>query len=196
MGRRSGDRVGIRSDEAIGQTYDASPWLACLSSDGSLNRPSVAHRSESYRDPEGWGHSFDRGVEHWGGSPGVRVEDDGHPSNARCDLLQQLQPLPHDRRIPGAEPGKVAARSRDALNKALPDGIDHKYKNDRYRVGLLPQDLNYLQGACENCVWRQTDQFRCIGFEESRITRGKAEVDPNILTLDPAETLQRQCKGG
>jgi hypothetical protein len=46
------------------------------------------------------------------------------------------------------------------------------------------------KGASENCVRRQRDQFRRIGLEESRIARGKAIVDLDILTVDPAETLQ------
>src|SRR5262249_39829595 len=124
----------------------------------------------------------------------VRVEDDGNPSDARRDHLQQLQPLPHDRRVPGAEPGDIASGARKALDKALPDGIGHEYTYNRDCACLLARDLNHRPGAREKCVRRQADQFCCIGFEESLITGGKAVIEPDILTLDPARTFQRQSK--
>ena len=65
----------------------------------------------------------------------------------RRDLLEQLKPFSHDRRIEGAEPGDVAAGPGEALYKPEPDRVDYKHKDDRYRVspfaqlGQLYQDL-------------------------------------------------------
>src|SRR4029077_11814610 len=95
----------------------------------------------------------------------------------------------------GAEPGEVAAGSREALNNALPDRVGLEYKNDRYRLRLLPHRRDRRRIACQNCVRLQADQFCRIGLEERWIARGKAIVDPDILPLGPPETSQRLCKG-
>ena len=97
--------------------------------------------------------------------------------------------------VVNAEPRDVAAGSREALHKALTDRIGHSYENDRYGACLLPQRRDRRRVACKNCVRRQGDQFRCIGLEERRIARSKAIVDPDILTLDPAQVFQRIRKG-
>src|SRR5207245_2596978 len=67
----------------------------------------------------------------------VRVEDDGDPRDTRPDLLEQLQPFSHQRWVISAEPRDVAAWPREALNKALADGIAHAREDDRYRAHLL-----------------------------------------------------------
>jgi hypothetical protein len=63
------------------------------------------------------------------------------------DLFEQLDPFSHHRRVVGAEPRNVAARSREALNKAQPDGIRDEHENDRYRARLLPQRCERRRGA-------------------------------------------------
>jgi hypothetical protein len=70
------------------------------------------------------------------------------PRKLRRDLLEQLQPFSQHRRVVGAEPRDVAAGSREALNKAQPDAIDHEYEDDRYRARPLPQCRDRWRGAC------------------------------------------------
>src|SRR5262249_1755954 len=60
---------------------------------------------------------------------------------------------------------------------------------------LLLQRCDRRRAACENCVWRHSDQFCCVMLEELRIARGKAAVDPDVLTLDPSKTLHRRALG-
>ena len=194
-GRCGDDHIAMCSVKTVRQTDQAASRLARLGGDGFLDRRVVVHRSKRHRHPEGRGGGLDRAVEQWGVRRGVRVEDDGDPRDTRRDLLEQLEPFSHQRRVVGAEPRDVAAGSREALNKAQPDGIGHEYENDRYRARLLPQRRDRRRGACENCVRRQADQFCRIGLEESRIARGKAVVDPDILALDPPETPERLRKG-
>ena len=109
----------------VRQNDQAAARLARLSGDGFLDPRVVVHRSKRHRDPERQGGGFDLAVEQWGERRGVRVEDDGDPRDTRRDLFEQLQPFSHQRRVIGAEPRDVAAGPREALNKALPDGIAH-----------------------------------------------------------------------
>ena len=189
------DHIAMCSVKSVRQNDQTAARLARLGGDGFFNRRVVVHRSKRHCHPEGRGGGLDRAVEQWGVRRGVRVEDDGDPRDTWRDLLEQLEPFSHHRRVNGAEPGDVAAGPREALNKAQPDGIAHEYENDRYRARLLLQRRDRRRGACENCVRRQADQFCRIGLEESWIARGKAVVDPDILTLDPPETPQRLHKG-
>src|SRR3984893_10193175 len=61
------------------------------------------------------------------------VEDYRDPRYTWCDILQQLEPLPHQRRVQRAETGDVAARPSESLNQAQPDGIGHEYENDYHQ---------------------------------------------------------------
>jgi len=150
------------------------------------DRRVVVHRSKCHRHPQGRGGRLDRGVEQCGLRRGLRVKDHGDPRDARRDLLEQLKPFSHHRRVIGAESRDVAAGPREALNKPQPDRIDHEYENDRY-ARLLPQRRDRGRGGCKNCVRRQADKFCRVGFEEGWVARGEAVVGPDILALDPPE---------
>src|SRR5438874_2349978 len=180
----------MRHHEGVWQSDQAASRLARLSSDGIFDRRVIAHRSKRDRYPKRRGGGLYRATEQgdiWPGG-GVRVEDDGNPRDSRRDLLEQLQPFFENRRIVGAEPGDVAAGSREVLNNAQSNRIGHQNENDRYRASLLSQCCNWQNGVSENGVRRQADQFCGVGLEESWIANGEAVVDPDILTLDPPQT--------
>ena len=80
---------------------------------------------------------LDFAVQRWRES-GVRVKDDRNSREAGRDLLEQLEPFSHQRRVHGGEPGDVAAGSREALNETQAHGIDHEDENDRYRPRQAP----------------------------------------------------------
>src|SRR6266446_830512 len=98
------------SVKTVRQTDQAASWLARVGCYGFLDPRVVVHRSQRRRHPDGRGDGLDRALEQWRG--GVRVEDDGDPRNAWRDLLEQLEPFSHDRRVVGTEPREVAAGSR------------------------------------------------------------------------------------
>jgi hypothetical protein len=75
----------------------------------------VVHRASHH--PEGTCRGLDCDIERRS-DRSVWVEDDSNPFASGRDLLEQLQP---DRRIADAEPGDIAAGSREALNQAEPD---------------------------------------------------------------------------
>ena len=54
-----------------------------------------------------------------------RVEHEGDPVDARCDLLEKLQPLATKRAFDSGETGGVSARPRQARHKTAADGISN-----------------------------------------------------------------------
>src|SRR5207302_9551084 len=105
----------------------------------------IAHRRKRHRYPKRCGGGLYRATEQSDVGPGgsLRVEDDGYPRDGWRDFLEQLQPFFENRRIVGAEPGDVAAWSREVLNNAQSNRIGHQDENDRYRASLFSQCRNW-----------------------------------------------------
>src|SRR5438874_100589 len=141
----------MRRHEGIWQSDQAASRLARLDSDGIFDRRVIAHGSKRHRYPKRRGDGLYRATEQGDVGPGggVRVEDDGNPRDGWRDLLEQLQPFLENRRIEGAEPGDIAAGSREALHNAQSNRIGHQYEDDRYRASLLSQCGNWQNGVGE-----------------------------------------------
>src|ERR1700730_14742923 len=67
------------------------------------------------------------------------VEQEGGPSDARCNLLEQLHPLAGHRRLNTGEAGDVAAWSWKARHEAAANRIGNGRENNRDGVRLLQQ---------------------------------------------------------
>jgi len=184
--RGGDDRIAMRNVKRIRHTDEAAARLARFGRDGRLDFSVVLYRSKRHRHPKGRG-GLELAVQQWGESS-VRVKENSDARDPRGDLFEQLKPFSYDRRVVGGEPCNVAAGSCEALNQAQSDRIGHDYENNRYCVRLLLQRRDRRRGAGENCVRRSADQFCRISPEASRIARGKAVVDLDILTLYPPET--------
>jgi hypothetical protein len=89
-----------------------------------------------------------KGFKKW---PGVRIEHGRGPVNARRNLLKQLQPFAPDRKLKGEEPGDVAARPREARDKARADRIGNVHEKDGDGARL------FLQSRGGRCVLRQDE---------------------------------------
>src|SRR5215831_16762780 len=109
----------MRNGKRVRQAYQAAARLARLGGDSCFDLRIVVHRCERHRHTKGRGVGLDLMVEQWGEERGVWVEDDGDAGEAGRYLLQQLQPLSHQRRVIGAESRNVAAGPRETLNKTL-----------------------------------------------------------------------------
>src|SRR6516225_3331703 len=181
--------------ETVRQADQAAAWLARLGGDGFFDPRIIVHQSKRDGHPERRGGGLDRAAEECDRRRSIRVENDGDPGDTRRDLLEQFEPFSHQRRVKGAEPGDVAAGSREALNKALSDGIGHPYENDWDCARLLLQRRDRRRRRCQNYVQRQADQLRGIGRRQSWIAGGKSVVDLDILALDPPETSEGLREG-
>src|SRR6516225_2113717 len=185
----------MRNVETVRQTDHAASRLARQGGDSFFDPRVVVNRSKRHGHPERRAGGLDRAAEECDRRRSIRVENDGDPGDTRRDLLQQFEPFSHQRRVKGAEPGDIAAGSREALNKALSDGIGHPYENDWYCARLLPQRRDRRGRRCQDCVRRQADQLRGIGRRQSWIAGGKSVVDLDILALDPPETPEGLREG-
>jgi hypothetical protein len=59
-----------------------------------------------------------------------RVEQHCDPGDARCNLLEQLQPLASHRGLHSDETGDVSSRLREARDEAAADRIGNEREND------------------------------------------------------------------
>jgi hypothetical protein len=105
-----------------------------------------------------------------------RVEQEGDSVDARCHLLEQLQPLATHGAFDVDEPGDVAARLRQARNEAAADRIGNIRKNNGDSAGLTARralagepsmqrrsdSLGKLSRHSLTLFWRKTHRPRSI----------------------------------
>src|SRR5262245_3713946 len=120
----------------------------------------------------------------------VRIEDDCNVPQPRRNLFEQAKPFRHHRRDVDAEPGNIAARAREALHKALSNGIGGENKDNWNGAGHWLQHRYSWSCARQDRIRTQANQFVRISFVECRIASSKAVVDSNIPALDPTQLLQ------
>src|SRR5262249_47675834 len=124
-----------------------------------------------------------------GGGGRWRVEQEGHPRDARRNLLEQLQPLAGYRRLHNDETGDIAARPREARHEAAADRVGNVHKDNRDGAGLLEQRGGGGGVLRNNQVRLQGDEFLRESLHRFRAARGPASVDPDVAALRPPELL-------
>ena len=67
------------------------------------------------------------------------ISKDRHSCHVGRDLLEQLQPFSADAVFEKREPGGIAARPRQAVDKASGDWIGHDQEHDGHGAGRLQQ---------------------------------------------------------
>ena len=108
--------------EAVRHHDKATVRLACLCGNDGFQLGHVANRCCDRRHCEGSSGGFEGFQPEFGICRRRRVKQDRDPDNTRCNLLEQFQPLAPERVVAYGETGDVAARSREARDKALPTG--------------------------------------------------------------------------
>ena len=119
------DQTGIRPRAKAATARSISPASRTLS--GSPPARARAPRLDyaELADPGGYGG----------------IPNDRCALHARCDLLEQLQPFPAHAVFETDETGDVAARPRQAVDKAGPDRIGDVREHDRHGAGRLQQGV-------------------------------------------------------
>ena len=125
-----------------------------------------------------------------------RIPKDRRSRHAGRDLFEQLQPFPADAVFEIRETGGVAARPRQAIDKA---GAD--------RIGGLRNTIGTVRVACcngrhgraasgQDDVRRERDQFGRVFANVVGFARGPAVVDPHVAAVGPAQLLQplQECR--
>src|SRR5262249_46486513 len=87
--------------------------------------------------------------------------------------------------------GDVAARPRQALDKACAYRIGGEREHDRHRTRRLEQLLHGWAASGKNDVRRAGCQFRRVFPSLVDIAAAPAVIDPSIAPVDPAQLRQR-----
>src|SRR5215469_17850453 len=90
-----------------------------------------------------------------------RVSNDSNMCHRGCDFLEQFRPFRTHLVVEDCEPGDVAARLRQTINKATADGIANIRKYDWHAPGRLLQCGEGWSGNGKDDVRRQCHQFCC-----------------------------------
>jgi hypothetical protein len=117
------------------------------------------------------------------------VTDDCHSHHAGRDLFKQLQPFRADAVFVKGKTSRVAARPRQAANKALADRVGDRGKHDGHRAACLLQRRHARACRGQYYVGRKRHQF-CRVFGAAGVICGPAIVDPRISAGGPSQFLQ------
>src|SRR5262245_16283378 len=84
----------------------------------------------------------------------------------------------------------VAARTRQALDKATADRVGDSREYDWHRACHLLQQPQGRTATGKDDVWREGHQFRCVSASAVSISPAPTAVDPHVATDGPACLLQ------
>ncbi|MBV9584860.1 MAG: hypothetical protein JO213_08255 [Alphaproteobacteria bacterium] len=112
------------------------------------------------------------------------------PGNRRCELLQNLHPLPPHGGLEIGKPGDVAARPREARHETAADRIGDHDEHDGDIAGEWPQLGQGGVAEAQDDVRLQCHELRCLGSHQPEITVGPANDDFDIVALAPPEFLE------
>lgn len=93
------------------------------------------------------------------------------------------------------ESGRVAAGTREALDKVLADGIGHHRENDRNCARLLKQRLRHRRAPGQDRVRLLRDKLFCQRPHPFGIAGRAAKVDLQIAPFAPAQLLHGLLEG-
>src|SRR5215472_9948198 len=123
-----------------------------------------------------------------------RIEEDGHASNVRRDVLEYLQFFALHRELGRSEAGDVAARMRQAGDKPGADRIADLSKDNWYPTGLLLQRLQYQRADGQDYVRLQANKLDRIGPNALAVSGAPAIVDVHVAAVCPTQLLKRMLE--
>ena len=147
--------------------------------DGALDRASIAHVDGTQLHAKRRRERLDR-TELAGTGRDAGVAKNRHACHTRRDLLEQLQPFPTQRIFVEGKARGVAARPRQAIDKAGADRIGDTHEHNRHGAGRLQQRPNDRRTSGHDDVGRERGQFRRVLANVVGIGRGPADVDPHV----------------
>jgi hypothetical protein len=118
-----------------------------------------------------------------------RVEKKSGPGDARRQFLEKLDPLFSKRELKRGKARDIAARPRQALNKALADRIADTCENDRYCACRLLQRRDTRRSDGKYHFRPYTDQFRRVKLYAFRIGTSPMIIDLQVAAFAPAPFL-------
>ncbi len=187
--RKGDDQVAIDLGDRMREDDKPAMRSARECCDRLLDFRSIVNVSGSWRDAEPLGGRLCLAPEREMSSR-LRMHENGNPINPRRDVPQYLNPLATHLRFEMSEPGNVAARSRQTLDKAASNRVGHHDENDG-RIGGKGLQLRQCRVAVtEDDVGRERQQRLRIFTHESQIAAGPAYVDACRRALRPTQALE------
>ena len=114
----------------------------------------------------------------------------------RRDLLDHLQPLAGHCRLVSLEPRDIAARPRQACNKAFADRVTDGRKHDRDGAGLSLQRRRRRCAEREDNVGMKLDQLLCEYPYSIDVVIAPTLINPQIAANRPAQPRHFLDEGG
>src|SRR3954447_11234349 len=125
-----------------------------------------------------------------------RIPNDGHSRHAGRDLLEQFQPFRTNTKFGSREPNSVAARPRQAIDKAGADRIGSLHEHDGHGAARLLQGPHDGTAGGDDHVRRERDQLRSVFADVFGIASAPTGVNPHVAAVYPPQLLQALPEGG
>jgi hypothetical protein len=138
---------------------------------------------------ERWRHGLD-GSELPGPGALRGIPNDRNSRHAWRNLLEQFQPFTAHAEFEIGKAGDVAARARQAIDKAGSDRISGLSEHDRYVAARLHQRCDDLTARGKYDVWRERDKFRSVSPILVGSARTPAVIDLQVAADNPAQFLE------
>src|SRR5262249_12720100 len=149
----------------------------------------LAHAGDCQFNPEGRRCGRDRG-QVTGRRRVVCMVDDCDALDARCKLLEQLQPFHADGKFVLREASDIAAGSRKTRDKAGTYRIGDLRKYDGDIAGcLLQRDQRYRRTGQEH-VGLESNQLRGLSPHALEVAAAPTILDAKVSARHPAELLE------
>ena len=139
--------------------------------------------------PEQWRHGLDHGKRAGSGGLGG-IPKDRHPRDPRRNFFEQLQIFCVQTVFVGHEPGRVAARPRQALDVPGTDWIADSREHYGYAAGQSQQRAHGRAAMRQDDVRREPDQFLRVPANVIGLGPRPARVDTQVAADDPARLRQ------
>src|SRR3954464_657681 len=163
--------------------------------DGFLDLCGAADRHCNRLDGERLRVRFKRTQETWR-KRRCRMENQRHPLDLRCNLVQQGEPFASDRGLVSGHSGDVAAWSRKTCNNAAPDRVGDAYEHCRYLDRGLPQRLCSTRIRGHDDIRRFINEFRTVGPDEVWINSTPVKLATQVTAFCPTKGVERPAECG
>src|SRR5262249_37700990 len=116
--------------------------------------------------------------------------NDCHTFHARRDLLEQLQPFRAEAELEEEETGGIAARPRQAVDKAGTNWISDIHKHDGHAAGRMPESRECFAATGQDGIGSKRDQFPCVPAHALGIALSPTIVDAQVAAISPPRLLK------
>jgi hypothetical protein len=114
------------------------------------------------------------------------IPQNSRPRHTERDFFEQFEPFCAYAVFEQDETSGITARPRQTIDETGSDRVDRVRKYDRHGAGC-PLQCRHSRTCCgQNDVRCERDQFRRKSAIEVGIASAPADVEPHVLTFNPA----------